>query len=81
LCEFSDPVTTDRARLLDVEPEPEQPDPIAAQATIAPYLEHIDDYMRSLEVSVFQLPFLLKPASENHLEFSGISRLGISRCE
>jgi hypothetical protein len=47
----------DRARLLDVESEPEQPDPIAARATIALYLEHIDDYMRSLEVSVSQFPF------------------------
>ncbi|KAM0871469.1 hypothetical protein ACQ4PT_039364 [Festuca glaucescens] len=29
----------DRARLLDSDSEPEQPDPVAARATIAPYLE------------------------------------------
>ncbi|KAK1602925.1 hypothetical protein QYE76_037372 [Lolium multiflorum] len=41
----------DRARLLDSDSEPEQPDPVAARATIAPYLEDVDSYMRSLEVS------------------------------
>ncbi|XP_047083815.1 cyclin-A3-2-like [Lolium rigidum] len=39
----------DRARLLDSDSEPEQPDPVAARATIAPYLEDVDSYMRSLE--------------------------------
>jgi cyclin A len=40
----------DRARLLDPEhSDPKHPDPIAARAAIAPYLEDIDSYMRSLE--------------------------------
>jgi hypothetical protein len=41
----------DRARLLDADSEPEQTDPVAVRATIASYLEDIDSYMRSLEVS------------------------------
>jgi hypothetical protein len=41
----------DRARLLDADLEPEQTDPVAVRAAIAPYLEEIDSYMRSLEVS------------------------------
>jgi hypothetical protein len=49
----------DRARLLD--PDPEQPDPVAARAAIASYLEDIDGYMRSLEVSEgFSIPLLLR---------------------
>jgi hypothetical protein len=44
----------DRARLLD-------PDPVAARAAIAPYLEDIDSYMRSLEVSEgLSIPLLLE---------------------
>ena len=39
----------DRARLLDSDSEPEQPDPVAARACIDPYLDDIDGYMRSLE--------------------------------
>ncbi|KAM0871458.1 hypothetical protein ACQ4PT_039362 [Festuca glaucescens] len=40
----------DRARLLDTDLEPEQTDPVAVRAAIAPYLEEIDSYMRSLEL-------------------------------
>jgi hypothetical protein len=49
--EEEEEIMADRARLLDSDSEPEQPDPVAARATIAPYLEDVDSYMRSLEVS------------------------------
>ena len=51
----------DRARLLDPDSESEQPDPVAARVAIAPYLEDIDSYMLSLEVSEgFPVPLLVE---------------------
>jgi hypothetical protein len=67
----------DRARLLD--PDPQQPDPVAARAAIAPYLEDIDSYMRSLEVSRgFSIPLAcVNPSSILNAESLGSNLLSL----